>query len=430
MFDKEKSRRECECMKRDIPITEYAASLGFTLVRKGKYISTKEHDSLMIDPESNTYRQFSVSPRSKSIIDFSMHFENKSLDVAIRDLMAMWKQQNHLLPEEARPRPKPLPPKEKVKVEFSLPERDNDHKRAYAYLTKTRQTDPEIVKDFLHRRLLYQEKEHKNCVFVGYNAQEKPVFGCLRGTSTGQRFVRDIDGSDYRQGMYLDHGQNTLVVTESAIDCMSVMSLTRMRGNDPKQCDYLALSGVSKLPTLFEQLKAHPRINRVLLALDYDNAGLEASCNIRDALKSMNFSGTVVDAFPKLKKDWNEELQYIKTHHFRPDYFLPNQNQQAKLREFCHTRMQKKPFDQKQIMEFKQSRIPRDIFNALKNQSVPEDSDPEAAIEKMIERSIYQYNGGEEPESIQPKEPELLTMKIAKPKQTKRNQKREPDWER
>ena len=77
MFDPYQSQREREWMKRDIPITEYAASLGFTLVQKGRFISTKEHDSIMIDPVTNTYRQFSVSPYKKSIIDFSMEFENK-----------------------------------------------------------------------------------------------------------------------------------------------------------------------------------------------------------------------------------------------------------------------------------------------------------------------------------------------------------------
>lgn len=39
----------------EIKITDYAQELGFTLVRKGKYYSLKEHDSVMIDPEKKFF---------------------------------------------------------------------------------------------------------------------------------------------------------------------------------------------------------------------------------------------------------------------------------------------------------------------------------------------------------------------------------------
>ena len=108
MFDPYQSQREREWIQRDIPITEYAASLVFTLVQKGRFVSTKEHDSIMIDPVTNTYRQFSVSPYKKSIIDFSMEFENKSQATATRDLMELWKQHHGTFDETFRPHPLPF----------------------------------------------------------------------------------------------------------------------------------------------------------------------------------------------------------------------------------------------------------------------------------------------------------------------------------
>lgn len=229
MFDQTQLRWEREQMKKEIPITEYAASLGFTLVRRGRFFSTKEHDSIMIDPANNTYRQFSKSPQKKSIIDFSMEFENKSRRQATSDLMTMWKRNCGItdLPASAKA---PPPKKPKEKRPFCLPKRDRNHRRVYAYLTKTRGIEKEIVRDFLHKRLLYQEKEHKSCVFVGYDRQGKPVFASMRGTLTEKKFVGDVAGCDYRQGIYLENGQNTLLVTESAIDCMSVMSLLLLCG--------------------------------------------------------------------------------------------------------------------------------------------------------------------------------------------------------
>lgn len=53
MTKKEKFKR----IREDISIIEYAAKSGYTLVRKGRYYSLKEHDSLMIDPVKNVYWQ-------------------------------------------------------------------------------------------------------------------------------------------------------------------------------------------------------------------------------------------------------------------------------------------------------------------------------------------------------------------------------------
>ncbi len=431
MFDPYQSQREREWMKRDIPITEYAASLGFTLVQKGRFISTKEHDSIMIDPVTNTYRQFSVSPYKKSIIDFSMEFENKSQATATRDLMELWKQHHGTFDETFRPSPSLPPEKPPVKSEFRLPPRDTNHKNVFAYLTKTRSIDKEIVEEFLRRDFLYQEKEHKNCVFVGYDSQQNPVFGSLRGTHSEKRFLRDVPGSDYDQGMYIDNGQNTLIVTESAIDCMSVMSLTRAKGNDPNQSNYLVLSGVSKMGALFHHIQNNPQINRVILALDYDNSGIEAAKTASDTLRAMAFPGTISEAFPKIKKDWNEELQYIKDHQFRPEYFIPNQFQQQKLQTYCKSLLTRKWFDkpmdeEKQIIELSRGRIPDGVVDALRQIQFPdveEDCDISDTVSKAVDRSILFYNSDGSLQLLQKEEPiceeERLTVK--KPaKQTKR----------
>ena len=443
MFDPYQSQREREWMKRDIPITEYAASLGFTLIQKGRFVSTKEHDSIMIDPVTNTYRQFSVSPYKKSIIDFSMEFENKSQATATRDLMELWKQHHGTFDETFRPSPSLQPEKLPVKSEFRLPERDINHKNVFAYLTKTRSIDKEIVEEFLHRDFLYQEKEHKNCVFVGYDSQQNPVFGSLRGTNAEKRFLRDVPGSDYDQGIYIDNGQNTLIVTESAIDCMSVMSLTRAKGNDPNQSNYLVLSGVSKMGALFHHIQNNPQISRVILALDYDNAGIESAKTAADTLRSMEFSGTISEAFPRIKKDWNEELQYIKDHQFRPDYFIPNQPQQQKLQTYCKSLLTREWFDkpieeeEKQIIELRHSHIPDGVVDALqqiKFPAVEEDCDISDTVSKAIDRSVLFYNSdGSPPHLLQKEEPiqETERLTVKKPaKQNKRELRKEADFER
>ena len=47
-------------------------------------------------------------------------------------------------------------------------------KRAYWYLVSIRGSSPQIVSHFMNRKMIYQEKKYGNCVFVGYDAEERP----------------------------------------------------------------------------------------------------------------------------------------------------------------------------------------------------------------------------------------------------------------
>lgn len=44
-----------QIIKEQIRIIDYAPRLGFTVKRKGKYYSLKEHDSVIIDPEKKLF---------------------------------------------------------------------------------------------------------------------------------------------------------------------------------------------------------------------------------------------------------------------------------------------------------------------------------------------------------------------------------------
>lgn len=52
-------------------------------------------------------------------------------------------------------------------AEFHLPEPADNFKRMFAYLMKTRHLSYEVVSYFVKKKLLYEEKGHHNCVFVG-----------------------------------------------------------------------------------------------------------------------------------------------------------------------------------------------------------------------------------------------------------------------
>lgn len=76
-------------IKSQVSIIEYAQIMGYTPIRKGKYYSLKEHDSVIIDPVGNMFwrNAYRGEPHwCGSIIDFICHFEGKSEREAILEL--------------------------------------------------------------------------------------------------------------------------------------------------------------------------------------------------------------------------------------------------------------------------------------------------------------------------------------------------------
>ena len=104
---------------------------------------------------------------------------------------------------------------------------------------------------------------------------------------------------------YISHNSSLLIVTESIIDMMSLMTLT----NNFKKYDYLSLNSVSHYRALFYHLEHQP-IERVLLRLDNDQAGRQAVHTIVDILNK-NYPSIEIDiAYPYRHKDWNDYLVY------------------------------------------------------------------------------------------------------------------------
>lgn len=282
-----------------IPIIKYASIIGYTPIKIGNYYTLKEADSVRIDTEKNCFFRNSNGANG-SIIDFAMEFENKDIKDVIQELSSL----AGLSEIETEP-VYFKPQKEKQEVTFELPKRTKDIKNVYAYLVNTRRIDKDIVNDFIRNKNLYQD-EHKNCVFVSYNKDGQPDFANKRGSNTHKRFVADVPGSNYNNCFFINNNADTLVITESVIDAMSVMTITKQNGGNYKNFNYLALSGTTKYPAIQNQLKQNPNINKIILALDNDNAGKTACINIQADLKDWN--GKIIEHLPTKAKDWNAQL--------------------------------------------------------------------------------------------------------------------------
>lgn len=307
----EKTDREIyEKIAREIQITDYAQELGYTLVRKGRYYSLKEHDSVMIDPDKNYFWRNSQPGTGHSIgygdtvIGFAQMFSGKTMKEIITDFSGR-------ISEDAtqrtyHPRPNELQREDNKNVELELPPKNENMKRVYAYLIKSRYIDQDIVQYFVDNQLLYQDTKG-NCVFVGYDDKNTPVYTLQRGTDTRHRFVRDCIGCNYDYGMYINHGSNTLIVHEAAIDCMSLMSVLSAKGYNIQDYNYLIMSGNCKIESISSHIQKD-HIKHLIIAVDNDLGGEKSIAAIRSMIKEKELSIEISECLPE-KKDWNEEIK-------------------------------------------------------------------------------------------------------------------------
>lgn len=189
-------------------------------------------------------------------------------------------------------------------LENEIAEHKATMRKVFAYLTKSRFINQEIVQDFVTQHMLYQDLKG-NCVFVSYD-NDIPVFGCLRGTNTYKRFLGDLPGCNYQKGFFINGKGSELIVTESVIDAMSIMSILKEKGLDYKNYSFLSLSGVDKNNALKFHLDHNKKFQSVLLALDNDSAGKKISKLIIKEFADRK-DLCITEHYPS-SKDWNQEI--------------------------------------------------------------------------------------------------------------------------
>lgn len=297
-----------------IPIADYAQRIGYTPVRRGsRYISLKEHDSVMIDTEKNAYWQNSEFVMGRkggagSVIDFAMNMRGYDLNTALRELSTMYGIVGNREATVAFKEPKyekATNEKKHEKGDIELPKAAKSNTAVIKYLTEKRKIKSEIVHSFIDRGLLYQDVK-RNCVF------HTDRFGCKRSTGE-KRFAIDLKGNDYDECFLVKPTHpsklnNTLIVTEAVIDAMSVMSFLSDK-RDYQGYTYLALTGTNKTHSIFNALDKNPGIQTVVLCMDNDEAGRKATLEVSAELQKRGIR--IVDFPAKEGKDWNEYIQIL-----------------------------------------------------------------------------------------------------------------------
>ena len=302
-----------------IPVIDLAERMNYTLVKKGRYYSIKEHDSVIIDTQKNCFWRNSRFAQgfkggAGSVIDFMMEFGGETdTKSAMRRLAVMYGIEGDKPPRTGYKIPQTQEQKWEMKKtnlppgRLILPERNKRNDEVFHYLLE-RGISGSVIKYFLARQMLYEDVR-KNCVFVSPGRN----FACVRSTGK-QRFLCDCEGSDYEQCFFFKGRADArrLYVGESVIDIMSVMTYLQMREAWYGNYAYLALSGTNKIQSLFTHLRQESQIKEVVLCLDRDEAGEKADVKAVDGMRGMGFKGVWSFMKPpgENSKDWND---YIKS---------------------------------------------------------------------------------------------------------------------
>ena len=189
---------------------------------------------------------------------------------------------------------------------FELPPANSDMRRVYAYLVKRRGIDRDIVTAFARAKLLYEDAEYHNAVFVGTDADGVARHAHKRSTnSEGKAFRLNVEGSNPKHSFHHIGTDGRLYVFEAPIDLLSYITLNP---ENWQEHSYVACCGTSSHPVL-ELVAQHPEIKAVYLCLDNDEAG-HTACKRMEALLEM--VGVQTMQLIPFGKDWNDDLLAVR----------------------------------------------------------------------------------------------------------------------
>ena len=273
------------------------------LVKKGiGTYSLKTHDSVIIS--NGLWHRFSTNQAGKTAVDYLIKVEKMTFLEAVNDVLNM-NIKTYIVSKNGT--------KNEVK-QIVIPEKADTNKDVIDYL-KNRGIDEDIIIECINKKLIYQENKTKNVVFVGYDNNGNIKYAGCRSTND-KRIMRDAKGSskEYSFRLLSNIKNSTIHIFESAIDLLSYATMLKIKGYDYKNHNLIALAGVyqpssnieqSKVPKALQNyLNKYPNVQDIVLHLDNDRAGREATEALIFALKKYN----VYDIPAPYGKDINDYL--------------------------------------------------------------------------------------------------------------------------
>lgn len=285
-----------------VNIIDYVDSLNLKYKKAGKTFKVDGFGGLYVDPLKNRWYCFSkgIGGGPIQLVKF---LEGKSWLDSVKTLLEFQSCDRNRYERNTFGNSYNNEKENDKDKEFILPEKNKTFNHVIAYLIKTRGIDKDVVYKFIKNKMLYEDKK-RNCVFVGYDKENKPRYAGLRGTNTSFTFKGEVKNSNKEYSFSLScSDSNKLFVFESPIELMSYMSIYKIVYGEEFRDNALSLGGVTDV-VLNRFLKDNEHINEIYLCLNSDEAGMAAAEGIKEKYKDYY---KIIIKYPKLK-DYNEDL--------------------------------------------------------------------------------------------------------------------------
>ena len=182
-----------------------------------------------------------------------------------------------------------------------LPPRSKTTNRLLCYLMEERFIARDVVEHFINVKTLYEDMKYHNCVFIGLDEDGVPRHCHIRSTSVN--YKRTEAGSQAEYSFHHDGESEWLFVFEAPIDMLAFITLHR---KDWQKHSYVALCSVSER-ALLHRINVNPKLRKVVLCLDNDNAGISACEQIKGILENKGYSDVRIRH--SVNKDWDEDIK-------------------------------------------------------------------------------------------------------------------------
>jgi hypothetical protein len=153
----------------------------------------------------------------------------------------------------------------------------------------------------VHQKLIYESKIYHNIVFVGTNENGVAKHAHKRSTSSNSGWRQNQAGSEAAFSFHQIGKSDVLYAVEAPIDMLSFISMYQ---KDWQKHSYVSLCGVSG-EAIMHQLLVNENLREIVLCLDNDSAGRQATERISKALTGKGYGVSVL--LPE-GKDWNEVI--------------------------------------------------------------------------------------------------------------------------
>ena len=258
---------------------------------------TKTHDSLKIS--NGFWNWCSVGIGGKNAVDYMEKVQNIPYPLSAKIVADRMNMKTPVVIET----------KEKItEKHLILPEKNSNEDIVKQYL-KSRGIDQEILQKCIEKHLIYEEKNYHNVVFVGYDEFGNAKYAGCRATNSS-KFKNDATGSSKNYSFRLESNikTDTIYIFEGAIDLLSFASFFKLYGQNWEDKTMISLAGVyqpaklikeSKVPIAINKyLDKHPEIKKIVLCLDNDEAGRNATKALQTVLSDKY---EIIDKPPKIR---------------------------------------------------------------------------------------------------------------------------------